>query len=44
MEHRHHYAQFPFGAVDDFQMLLFISAHTERHVAQMQEVSPKGFP
>jgi len=42
---RHHYAQFPFGTVDALQTLLFISAHTERHVAQMQEVmGQKNFP
>jgi hypothetical protein len=28
----------PFGMIDGVQILLFISGHTERHVAQMEEV------
>ena len=28
----------PFGPVDGYQWLLFVSAHTERHLAQLREV------
>ena len=35
---RNHYAQSPFGTLDGLQVLLFMSGHTERHVAQMEEV------
>ncbi len=35
---RNHYAKSPIGTLDGLQVLLFISAHTERHVAQMEEV------
>jgi len=30
--------QFPFGTVDAYQILLFTSAHTERHVRQIEEI------
>ena len=29
---------FPFGSVDAYQILLFMSAHTERHVRQIEEI------
>lgn len=29
---------FPFGSVDGFQVFLFTSAHTERHVRQIEEI------
>ncbi len=35
---RNHYAKSPFGTLDGLQVLLFMSGHTERHVAQMEEV------
>ncbi len=42
---RNRYQQFPFGLADSYQILLLISAHTERHVAQMEEVmSHDTFP
>ena len=48
---RNHYGKFPapFGTVDGVQILLFMSGHTERHVAQMEEVMahenfPKAIP
>lgn len=46
---RNHYGQLPFGTVDGLQILLFMSGHTERHVAQMEEVMahenfPKSMP
>lgn len=42
---RNHYAEFPFGVLDSYQVLLFMSAHTERHVLQMKEVmADEDFP
>ncbi len=35
---RNHYAKSPFGTLDGLQVLLFMSGHTERHVAQMEEI------
>lgn len=35
---RNHYAELPFGIIDSYQVLLFMSAHTERHIAQIEEV------
>lgn len=35
---RNHYANTPVGIVDGYQILLFMSGHTERHVLQMEEV------
>ena len=35
---RNHYGQLPFGTIDGLQILLFMSGHTERHVAQMEEI------
>lgn len=42
---RNRYAQLPFGTIDAYQILLFMSAHTERHVLQMKEVmADENFP
>ena len=42
---RNHYAQLPFGTIDAFQLILFMSAHTERHVKQIEEVmANENFP
>ncbi len=42
---RDRYQQFPFGTIDSYQVLLFMSAHTERHIKQIEEVkSNPGFP
>ena len=43
---REHFFKNPvFGDVDAFQWILFVSAHTERHVAQIMEVkAAAGFP
>jgi hypothetical protein len=42
---RNRYQQLPFGTIDAFQVLLFMSGHTERHVLQMEEVkSNPNFP
>jgi hypothetical protein len=35
---RNRVQQFPFGTVDAYQILLFMSAHTERHVRQIEEI------
>ena len=35
---RHHYGELPFGTIDGYQVLLFMSGHVERHVKQMEEV------
>jgi hypothetical protein len=35
---RNRYQQLPFGTIDAFQILMFMSAHTERHVLQIEEV------
>jgi len=42
---RNRYQQFPFGTIDAYQIVLFMSAHTERHVRQMEEImEDPGFP
>lgn len=42
---RNHVTDSPFGAVDAYQFLLFISAHAARHTAQLEEVkADPGFP
>ncbi|RTE52085.1 DinB family protein [Arenibacter aquaticus] len=42
---RNRYQQFPFGTIDSYQMVLFMSAHTERHIRQMEEIKEDpGFP
>lgn len=42
---RNRYQQMPFGNMDAYQILLFIAAHTERHVIQMEEIiADPGFP
>src|SRR5690606_7059822 len=42
---RNRYQQLPFGIVDAYQILLFMSGHTERHIKQMEEVmNDKDFP
>lgn len=35
---RHHYNEFPFGLIDTYQTMLFMSGHTQRHTAQIEEV------
>lgn len=35
---RNRYQQFPFGIIDAYQIVLFMSAHTERHIGQMEEI------
>ncbi len=42
---RNHVVQFPFGYIDCYQFLLFMSAHSNRHTQQMNEVkATSGFP
>ena len=42
---RNHVFQMPFGSMDGYQFLLFISAHSNRHVQQINEVkADPNFP
>jgi DinB superfamily len=42
---RNHFAEFPFGLLDTYQLLLFLSGHTKRHTLQIEELkSNPGFP
>jgi hypothetical protein len=42
---RNHYAEMPFGVMDAYQVLLFMSAHTDRHIAQIEEImEDEDFP
>lgn len=42
---RNHFFDFPFGKVDAYQIILFMSGHTARHTAQIQEImSHAKFP
>ena len=42
---RNHFYDFPFGKVDSYQIIMFMSGHTERHTKQILEVvASEGFP
>lgn len=42
---RNHYLPFPFGLIDSYQAILFMSGHTQRHTAQIKEIMEmEGFP
>jgi hypothetical protein len=42
---RNHFAEFPFGLLDSYQVLIFLSGHTRRHTFQIAELkSLPGFP
>ncbi len=42
---RNHYGKLPFATLDGYQIILFMSGHTERHVQQMEEVmANENFP
>lgn len=42
---RNHFMELPFGTIDAYQILLFMSGHTERHVLQIEEVmAHEDFP
>jgi hypothetical protein len=35
---RNHYNDFPFGKIDAFQTILFMAAHSKRHIKQIDEI------
>jgi len=35
---RNRYQEFPFGTIDAYQVIIFLTAHTDRHIAQIEEV------
>lgn len=35
---RNHFGQMPFGLMDTYQLLIFLSAHTQRHILQIAEL------
>lgn len=42
---RNHYGTLPFGTIDSYQAILFLSGHTKRHTDQMKEVmADPSFP
>ncbi len=42
---RNRYGQLPFGTIDVYQAIIFMSGHTKRHTDQMREVmASAGFP
>ncbi len=42
---RNRYFEFPFGKVDAFQVILFMSGHTQRHTDQIKEIlAHENFP
>ena len=42
---RNHIAKLPFGNIDTYQLVLMISAHTNRHTQQIEEVkADPNFP
>jgi hypothetical protein len=42
---RNHYNDFPFGKIDTYQTILFMAAHSRRHIAQIEELmSHPNFP
>ncbi len=42
---RNRVRELPFGKMDGYQVLLFMSGHTERHIKQMEEIKASpGFP
>ncbi len=42
---RDYYLQFPFGLIDAYQGILFMSGHTTRHTNQIKEImESEGFP
>jgi hypothetical protein len=42
---RNRVAKFPFASMDAYQVILFMSGHTQRHTAQIEEVKANpGFP
>lgn len=42
---RNHYFEFPFGLVDSYQIIRFMSGHTTRHTKQISEIAAsEGYP
>ncbi|MDN5202498.1 DinB family protein [Fulvivirgaceae bacterium BMA10] len=42
---RNHYFEFPFGLVDSYQVILFLSGHSVRHTSQIKEImAHESFP
>jgi hypothetical protein len=42
---RNHYNDFPFGKIDAYQTILFMAAHSRRHIDQIDEaIKSPGFP
>ncbi len=42
---RNHFYDFPFGKVDAYQIVIFMSGHCNRHTKQIQElIDSQGFP
>jgi DinB superfamily len=42
---RNRYSQLPFGTIDAYQVIIFLAAHTERHIKQIEEVKANAnFP
>lgn len=42
---RNRYFQFPFGTIDSYQVILFMSGHTKRHTDQIKEImADASFP
>lgn len=42
---RNHFADSPFGLIDTYQFLIFLSAHTKRHTLQIEELKANpNFP
>jgi hypothetical protein len=42
---RNHFVQMPFGMIDCYQLCLMISAHTNRHISQLNEIkADPNFP
>ena len=42
---RNHYFEFPFGLVDSYQVVLFMSGHSVRHTKQIKEImAQESFP
>jgi len=42
---RDHLTETPFGIADSYQLVLFLTAHSKRHTAQIEEVkATEGFP
>jgi hypothetical protein len=42
---RNHYSKMPFGTLDGFQVVIFMSGHTARHTAQIESIKAESnFP